>query len=92
MTDWKPEHIGRTVRRDYFGERFVLSDLGVIGDEVQTLYLTDYKGGQYRGQPGDFVLVGEAVETLNERVYDALIAAGQKALADEFADANGAGQ
>lgn len=28
---------------------------------------------------------------INERVYDALIAAGQKELADEFSDANGAG-
>ena len=33
-----------------------------------------------------------ADETLPERVYDALRAAGHKALADEYADANGAGR
>lgn len=32
-----------------------------------------------------------ATETLNERVYDTLMAAGCRALADEFSDANGAG-
>lgn len=33
-----------------------------------------------------------ADDTLPERVYDALRASGRKALADEYSDANGAGQ
>lgn len=37
-----------------------------------------------------YLTPAERLETLNARVYDALMANGDRALADEFADANGA--
>jgi len=57
-------------------------------DEVETMKLhpkpTIVSDMGYTPEPED--------TTLPERVHDALRAAGQKSLADEYADANGAGR
>jgi hypothetical protein len=82
MTTIRLEQIRAAIRAENvsYGE---LAELQDLADQINP---GDVELLQWAGVP-EFSEDDESDETLNERVYDALIAAGRKALADEFADA-----